>query len=56
VTGCIEPDDEDPGAVVNMPQLSTSDLKKDQFMDRCMKFNHEVKAIMAPYQEVCNDM
>jgi hypothetical protein len=56
MTGCSEPDDRDPGAVVNRPQLTTSNLKKDQFMDRCLKFKHEMKAVMAPYEEVCKDM
>jgi len=25
-------------------------------MDRCLKFKHEMKAVMEPYKEVCKDM
>ena len=56
MTGCSEPDDEDPGAVVQRPRVITKDQKKDQFMDMCLKFKHEMKAVMAPHEEVCKDM
>jgi len=57
--------------LVEKPQLTTSALKRvievtedmvchsskvNCFMDRCLKFNHDLEGIMAPYREEYTDM
>lgn len=57
--------------LVEEPQLTTTALKRviyvtedmvchsfkvNCFMDRCLKFNHDLEGIVAPYREVYTDM